>query len=126
MLVIFKSKAAGDIIMYEKHAKMILDLLNRDTKEGIIMAHETGWAIDVLEKEIQRRKAEEAQEQERREQEEREEEELDEDERREKEERRREAPPREVPVSFSARAYPFLEMLRRANKKQRDIVWGVP
>lgn len=120
MLVIFKSKAAGDIIMYERHAKMILDLLNRETKKGIIMADETAWAIGVLEAEIERRKIEEALEKEQREKEEREEEE-----RRDKDERR-DVRPKEVPVSFSARAYPFLEMLRAANKKKRDIVWGVP
>lgn len=115
MLVIFKSKAAGEIIMYERHAKPILDLLNRDTKKGIILADETGWAIGVLEKEIENRRAEEEAEKARREAE---------------EERRREdrsdTVPREAPVSFSVRAYPFLEMLRAANKKKRDIVWGVP
>lgn len=126
MLVIFKSKAAGDMIMYERHAKMILDLLNRETKEGIIMADETAWAIGVLEAEIERRKAEEALEKEQREKEEREEEERQEKGERPDKDERRDARPKEVPVSFSARAYPFLEMLRAANRKKRDIVWGVP
>lgn len=121
MLVIFKTKAAGDIIMYEKHAKLILDLLNRETKSGIIFADETGWAIDVLEKEIEKRKAEEAMEKEQREAAERAEEEkqgMDKD-------SRREVRLLDAPVSFSARVYPFLEMLRAAQKKKRDIVWGV-
>lgn len=115
MLVIFRSKAAGEVIMYERHAKPILDLLNRDTKRGIILADETDWAIKVLEQEIENRRAEEEEEKAKREAE---------------EERRREdgrdMTQREAPVPFSARVFPFLEMLRAANKKKRDVVWGVP
>jgi len=139
MLVIFKSKAAADIIMYEEHAKMILDLLSRDTKNGIIMADETAWAIDVLEKEVARRKEEEAREKQENEARERAEEEKKEREKERKKEmgerddddddkvkdRERERESRNASVSFSARAYPFLEMLRAANRKNRDIVWGV-
>jgi len=122
MLVIFKSKASGDIIMYEKNAKVILDLLNRDTKSGIIMAEETAWVIDVLEKEVEKRKAEEALEKAR----EKEQREIKEKEEGSKDkEDEREELPKVVPVSFSARVYPFLEMLRAAHKKNREIVWGV-
>jgi len=137
MLVIFKSKAAADIIMYEEHAKMILDLLSRDTKNGIIMADETAWAIDVLEKEVARRKEEEAREKQENEARERAEEEKRERDKEKKKEmgerddddkmkdREREGESKNASVSFSARAYPFLEMLRAANRKNRDIVWGV-
>ena len=38
MLVKFKSKAAADVVMYEEHAKLILDLLGKDVKQGIITA----------------------------------------------------------------------------------------
>ena len=38
MLVTFKSKAAAEVLMYEDHAKRILDLLNKDVKRGIITA----------------------------------------------------------------------------------------
>jgi len=124
MLVIFKSKASGDIIMYEKNAKVILDLLNRDTKSGIIMAEETAWAIDVLEKEVEKRKAEEALEK-AREKEQRELKEKEKEEGNKDKEDEREKLPKVAPVSFSARVYPFLEMLRAAHKKNREIVWGV-
>ena len=34
-------------------------------------------------------------------------------------------PQAEPPVSFSARAYPFLQLLKAANKKKKDIYWGI-
>ena len=75
MLVIFKSKAGADIMMFEENAKQILDLFGKDTHKGIITSEETGPAIIALEKEIERRKqieAEEKAERERREKEEQE------------------------------------------------------
>ena len=85
MLVIFKSKAGGDIIMFEENAKQILDLLNKDTDKGIITAEQTADAIVKLENEIERRKMIEAQEKAERERIEKEE--------REKKEKERKAQP---------------------------------
>ena len=124
MLVIFRSKAAGDIIMFKENAKQILDLFNRETKQGIIMAEEMAWAIEILEKEITLKKIEEAQEKAAREEQER----IDE-EKKEKfgDEDNKKNPPREkiIPIPFSARAFPFMQMLKAAHKKKQDIVWGV-
>lgn len=123
MLVIFRSKAAGDIIMFEENAKQILDLFSRDTKQGIITAEETGKAIEILKREIAERKIIEAREKAEREEQERQKEEEnkfdDEDDKK--------MPRREpvIPVPFSARAYPFMQMLKAAHRKKRDIVWGV-
>jgi hypothetical protein len=33
--------------------------------------------------------------------------------------------PHEIPVGLAQRAYPFLDMLRVAQKENSDIVWGV-
>ena len=125
MLVIFKSKAAADIIMYEKNARPILELLGKEVKQGIITAEQASEAIEKLEAEVARQKVIEAEQQAKEE---------------EKEARRRaeaEAKgiweedekenerPKVEKVSFAARAYPFLEMLRAAQKKEREIVWGV-
>ena len=52
MLIIFKSKAAAEVIMYEEHAKRILDLLGKDVKRGVITAEEAPAAIARLESEI--------------------------------------------------------------------------
>ena len=130
MLVIFKSKAGGDIIMFEENAKQILDLLNKDTDKGIITAEKTADAIVKLENEIERRKMIEAQEKaerERIEKEEREKKEKEEEEEGKdpKDDRKKEVTRPEPPVSFSARTYPFMQLLKAANKKKKDIYWGV-
>ena len=131
MLVIFKSKAVADIIMFEENARQILDLFGKDVEKGIITAEQTGPAIIALEKEIERRKqieAEEKAEQEKREKEELERQEREEEENEEEKDvfdKKKEAPKPEPPVSFSARSYPFLQLLKAAHKKKKDIVWGV-
>ena len=135
MLVIFKSKAGGDIIMFEENAKQILDLLGKDVEKGIITAEQTSDAIVKLENEIERRKLMEAEEKAERErikkeeQERKEKEESDEEKDKEKDkdsiERQKEAIRPEPPVSFSARTYPFMQLLKAANKKKKDISWGV-
>ncbi len=125
MLVIFKSKAAADIIMYEKNARPILELLGKDVKQGIIPPEQMADVIAKLEAEVERQKAIEAEQKAREEEKEAArraeaeakgiwEEEMKENER-----------PREEKISYAARAYPFLEMLRAAQKKEREIVWGV-
>lgn len=130
MLVIFKSKAGGDIIMFEENAKQILDLLGKDTDKGIITAEQTADAIAKLENEIERRKIIEAQEKAERERIEKEEQEKKEKEEEEegkdpKDDRKKEVTRPEPPVSFSARSYPFMQLLKAANKKKKDIWWGV-
>ncbi|HEX2530668.1 MAG TPA: DUF1840 domain-containing protein [Burkholderiaceae bacterium] len=113
MLVIFKSKAAAEVIMYEEHAKRILDLLHKDIKRGVITAAETVDAISTLEQEIARSKTQSEEENQREEVTGRGPE--DDDRQRER---------REF-VSFATRAYPLLEMLRAANRKGNDVLWGV-
>lgn len=109
MLVTFKSKAAAEVIMYEEHAKRILDMLGKDVEKGIIRVEETGDAIARIEQEIEEiRKqiqAEEAQ-------------------RGEEQDEENEREPVQT-VSFSARAYPLLEMLRAANAAGQPVIWGV-
>jgi len=36
MLITFTSKSSADVLMYETHAKPILDLLGKDTQRGVI------------------------------------------------------------------------------------------
>ncbi len=135
MLVIFKSKAGGDIIMFEENAKQILDLLGKDTDKGIITAEQTADAIVKLENEIERRKIIDAQEKAEREriakeeqekkEKEKEEGKEDDDDKESEKDRKKEIVKPEPPVSFSARTYPFLQLLKAANKKKKDIYWGV-
>jgi hypothetical protein len=114
MLITFKSKGAASVTMYEVHAKHILDLLHKDTKIGVITAAETAHAVSVLETVINSNRSHEASE----------------------------AIERDVNahhnksgddnnhehgdmVSFAARAYPLLDMLREAKKGNYDVMWGV-
>ncbi len=119
MLITFKSKAAADILMYAQHAKPLLDLLGKDVERGIVTAAETGTAIATLESAIaaERAKEQEAEQKARREGAAAG---LDEDEI-EAEIKRQAA----RTVSFGARAYPLLDMLRAAHADGRDVVWGV-
>jgi hypothetical protein len=119
MLITFKSKAAADILMYEAHAKRLLDLLGKDVQRGIITAAETGAAIQKLEAEIEaeRRREHEAEDDARRQAQAHGQDKTD-------IEAERELHAAKT-VSFGARAYPLLEMLRAAHAEGRDVVWGV-
>lgn len=116
MLITFKSKAAADILMYKDHAKLLLDVLGKDAERGIITAAETGAAIEKLQAEIEAERAREAELAAQREAE------AEDEDRFDAEDRKRLAA---KTVSFGARAYPLLEMLRAANAAGRDVVWGV-
>jgi hypothetical protein len=107
MLVTFKSKAAADILMYAVHAKPILDLLGKDIERGVITAQETAQAVERIESEIAARKASAPAPAEN--------EDSDGDAKKGLNE----------VVSFGARAYPLLEMLRAAQREQAFVMWGV-
>jgi predicted metalloendopeptidase len=114
MLVTFKSKAAAEVVMYEEHAKRILDLFGKDVKRGVITAAETGDAIARLEAEIAQSKNHSASE----------------DVRHDIEAHHgpsgddNEHEPRQF-VSFATRSYPLLEMLRAAHKNGQVVAWGI-
>jgi hypothetical protein len=105
MLVTFKSKAAADVLMYEEHAKPILALFGKDVTRGVITAAETAHAVAQLEAAIEESRRRAAPEEDGENSEERE-------------------PAARRGVTFSARAYPLLEMLRAAQKNGKDVIWG--
>ena len=108
MLLTFKSKAAAEILMYAIHAKPILDLLGKDTERGVITAEETAQAIARIESEIASRKfSKPASSQ------------ADDETFVDPITGHGEA------VSFNARAYPLLEMLRAAHREHEFVMWGV-
>lgn len=113
MLITFTSKAAPEVLMYQDHAKRILDLLHKDSERGVITAAETPRAVEVLEKEISESRLHQPSNEvqrdvhaHRRDQEDTDHEEVQ-------------------AVTFSTRAYPLLEMLRAARDQGRDVMWGV-
>lgn len=114
MLVTFKSKAAAEVLMYEEHAKRLLDLLDKDVKLGVITAAETPNAVATLEAEIAESRLHPTSEEVRRDVLAHHGDEGDDN----------EHEPVEF-VSFATRAYPLLEMLRAARNDGRDVMWGV-
>ncbi len=114
MLVTFKSKAAADVVMYESHAKPILDLLHKDLTRGVITAAESAAAIALLEKQVNNSKAHDAAEA------------LERDVHKHHNANGDDHGHEKIePVTFSARVYPLLDMLREAQKGNFDILWGV-
>ena len=114
MLVTFKSKAAAEVLMYEEHAKRILDLLHKDVKRGIITPPETANAIATLEAEIAESKLHPMSEEMQRDVVMHHGESGDDN----------EHEPPEL-VSFATRAYPLLEMLRAAHRSGDNVMWGI-
>lgn len=107
MLYKFKSKAAGDLIMLEPNGRRVLEAIGKDPgPKGIIQPQEMAGAIAALEGAIAREEAEQQAA-------------VDEA------KARGEVPPKFDAVSLRQRAVPFIEMLRRCQKADADIVWGV-
>ena len=107
MLYKFKSKAAGDLIMLEPNGRRVLQIIGKDPgPKGIIQPSEMAGAIHALEDAIVREEAEQkaAVEEAR---------------------ARGEVPPKFDAISLRQRAVPFIDMLRRASKEDKEIVWGV-
>lgn len=113
MLITFKSKAYPNVMMYQDHAKRILDLLHKDTDRGVITAEEAPEAVKLLENEIEESRKHQATD------------EMEQDVKAHHGDvEDAEHEPIEA-VSFSTRAFPLLEMLRAARDQQADILWGV-
>ena len=106
----FKSRAAGDLIMLEPNGRQILTILGRtdaaSQAQGILLPEHMPEAIAQLEAAIradEEHKAQlikEAQD-------------------------KGETPPRFEGISLRQRALPFIEMIKRSQKEDKEIVWGV-
>lgn len=114
MLINFHSKSAADVTMYQEHAKRILDMLGKDVARGVITAGESAHAVALLEREINESRLHPMTE------------EMERDVAAHHSEGDIDAEHEEVQtVTFAARAYPLLEMLRAARDQKQDVVWGV-
>ena len=107
MLITFQSHAAADVLMYKQHAKVLLDLLDKAVDQGVITAEEMPAAIAKLENEIAASKRSAPNEQASGE---------------EQDDQDADAGKK---VSFAARAFPLLEMMRAAKQENTFVMWGV-
>jgi hypothetical protein len=113
MLITFKSKAYPNVLMYQEHAKRILDLLHKDSDRGVITAEEAPQAVNLLETEIEDSRKHQTTD------------EIEEDVKAHHGDNQDSEHEQIQTVSFSTRAYPLLEMLRAARDQRSDVLWGV-
>ncbi|MDZ4073448.1 MAG: DUF1840 domain-containing protein [Hylemonella sp.] len=108
MLYKFKSRAAADLIMLEPNGRRVLQIIGKpvDEKQGILQPQDMAAALVALEAAIQQEEARLKSA-------------------REEAVARGEEPPKAEEVSLRQRATPFIEMLRRCQKADTEIVWGV-
>jgi hypothetical protein len=107
MLYKFKSKAAGDVIMLEPNGRRVLEIVGKDAgPKGIILPAEMPAAVSALETAIAK-------------------EESDQKALVDEAKAKGEVPPKFDGVSLRQRAVPFLDMLRRCQHANAEIVWGV-
>jgi len=103
MLYKFRSKAAGDLIMLGPTGDQMLRIIGKEpAPKGIIEPQAMPAAIAALEKAVADDEAVRAQA-----------------------ESEGATPRREGSVSLRQRAWPLVEMLRRAQAADKEIVWGV-
>jgi hypothetical protein len=108
MLVTFKCRAAPDVVMLENLAQYLVGIVGKPLGErGVIMHDELDAAIAKLESAIVTDKQERAEH----------------DGHFHEGEEGHEH--HEIPIGLAQRAYPFLDMLRLAQKENNDVLWGV-
>jgi len=115
MLYKFKSKATADLIMLEPNGKQILRIIGKEpSPKGILEVAEMQQAIEALRQAVQQEEDTQAQ--------------VNAQNTKTAEDKKdtkiATAGGQERPVSLRQRANPFIEMLQRAHKAEKDIVWG--
>ncbi|WP_250471076.1 MULTISPECIES: DUF1840 domain-containing protein [unclassified Caballeronia] len=108
MLITFKTMAAPDVMMLDNLAEYLLEIIGKQlTERGVITHDELPAAIQKLEAAIVSDKKERAEHD------------------GHFHEGEQGHDPHEIPIGLAQRAYPFLDMLRLAQKENKDILWGV-
>jgi len=111
MLYIFKSKAAGDVIMLEPNGERILQIIGKEPgPKGIVLPEQMPAAIAALEQAVAQSQRQGAQ--------------TTPTDKAEKTDAQDDTAAADR-VSLSQRAAPFIDMLQRCHKEGKAIVWGV-
>jgi hypothetical protein len=109
-LIVFRSKAAGEIYMFAETAHWLLQIIGKaETPRGVITADQVPDALARLVAAVDAEKAQHA----------------DAARERDEAERRGDTPAGERPITLAQRAFPLIEMLRAAAKRNVDVTWGV-
>lgn len=106
MLYKFKSKASGDLIMLEPNGRRVLEIIGKTGAKGIVLPEQMPAAIAKLEAAVKQEEAEH---------------------------HAAEAPGGEegglgydgTSVGLRQRVLPFIEMLKRCQQAEKEVVWGV-
>ncbi len=97
-LLIFRSRAAGQILMQSENARQLFDIIGKAPSErGVISAGQVAGALDALLQAVERSPRTPA------------------------DEGSGEPPP----VGLRQRAFPLIEMLRAAQRRHVDVTWGI-
>jgi hypothetical protein len=108
MLIIFKSKASGDVIMFGDVGSQMLRIIGKQPeKQGIITVEQMPDAIEKLKRAVAEHKARHAGSGEE-----------------PKTEKTPDGGERQY-VSIATRALPFIELLERSYKADKPVMWGV-
>jgi hypothetical protein len=109
-LIVFRSKAAGEIFMFAETARHIFQIIGKDDgPRGVITAAQVPDALARLSAAVDDEKAQiKAAESEAR-----------------AADRAEAEPPGARAITLGQRAFPLIEMLRAAARKQVDVTWGV-
>jgi hypothetical protein len=110
-LVVFRSKAAGEIFMFAETARRIFEILGRpDAPRGVITAAQVPEALQRLSAAVEQEKAD-----------------LQAAAAAARQDDRRGDGEGAAPaaITLGQRTYPLIEMLRAADKKRVDVTWGV-
>ncbi len=105
-LVVFSSKVAGDIVMFAENARRIFEIIGRpESERGVITAAQVPDALQRLTAAVEQEKAQQKTDP-------------------AQPETDNDGVRQARGVTFSQRAFPLIEMLRAAQKKNADITWG--
>lgn len=107
MLIPFKSKAAADFFMLQEHAAPLFELMGKPfTAQGVIAANEAAACLAKLQYGLEAAisKVEDT---------------------KESYELEHEHAAAQPSVGLKQRAWPLIDMLDKANRKQVDVLWGV-
>lgn len=106
-LTVFRSRAAGEIFMFAETAQRIFDIIGKPAApRGVITAEQLPEALARLAAAVEAERAQTAAAD-------------------GQAADRGDEPAAAAPVTLGQRAFPLLEMLRAAQKKQVDVTWGI-